>query len=324
MSALNGNPLWNIYRFNWVISAIAIAVLTLGLALTKFHFRLTSLLIVATAAGLYGVCGYLNAASPTRCNPRIALPLTATAQIIVLLSTLTSLTYLATSANLPLVDADLQRIDTALGWDFRAYLAFINDRPWLLTLLVSAYTLIGVQLLIITIFLPLAGFYRRAGEFISAFAIALVITTCVSTVLPAVGAYGMFGISPEELHLIVPHAYYNGMLKAFPALRDGSLRELDCLNLEGVLTFPSFHAAAAVLYIWAFWAMRWLRPLNVLINGAMFVATPAGGGHYLIDVLAGIAVALVSIYFAGRIADVCEKPSRAAKQAAARLAPSAQ
>ena len=33
--------------------------------------------------------------------------------------------------------------------------------------------------------------------------------------------------------------------------------------------------------------MRWLRPLNLLVNGAMIAATPIGGGHFLFDVLVG-------------------------------------
>jgi hypothetical protein len=46
-------------------------------------------------------------------------------------------------------------------------------------------------------------------------------------------------------------------------LRDGSLRTLDLMHLAGVVTFPSFHAAA-VLYAWAVWPMRLLRLPNLL------------------------------------------------------------
>ena len=84
-------------------------------------------------------------------------------------------------------------------------------------------------------------------------------------------------------------------------MRDGSLRMLDLFQLGGVLTFPSFHAIAAVLYCWALWPVRWLRPLNLFCNGAMLVATPVGGGHYFIDVIAGVAIAMLSVYAARRI-----------------------
>jgi membrane-associated phospholipid phosphatase len=39
------------------------------------------------------------------------------------------------------------------------------------------------------------------------------------------------------------------------------------------------------------------------MNGAMILATPLVGGHYFIDVFAGIAVAVVSILLARQIAE---------------------
>jgi len=171
--------------------------------------------------------------------------------------------------------------------------------------LALAYRAIGLPILVVTFVLPLAGFYRRAGEFVTAFTIALLVTTCVSTLLPATGVYDTIGILPSDFPNVVPQAYYDGMIK-IPALRDGSLRELDLMHLDGVLTFPSFHAAAAVLYAWAFWVVRWFRPLNLLVNGAMICATPAGGGHYFIDVFAGIILAVASICLAHRISALCE------------------
>ena len=305
VSDWNEKPIWNLYLFNWMLAAIVTAMLALGLALTDFHVQATSALIVFTGAGLYGIFGYMNVVSPARRNSRIALSFTATSQMIVLLSTMISLTYIATSANLPLADTRLLAVDRAFGWDFRSYLSLINDRPWLLSVLALAYRAIGLPILVVTFVLPLAGFYRRAGEFVTAFTIALLVTTCVSTLLPATGVYDTIGILPSDFPNVVPQAYYDGMIK-IPALRDGSLRELDLMHLDGVLTFPSFHAAAAVLYAWAFWVVRWFRPLNLLVNGAMICATPAGGGHYFIDVFAGIILAVASICLAHRISALCE------------------
>jgi membrane-associated phospholipid phosphatase len=67
------------------------------------------------------------------------------------------------------------------------------------------------------------------------------------------------------------------------------------LEIGGVLTFPSFHAASAALYIWAFWPLVWLRPAVVVWNLTMIAATPLGGGHYLVDVLASIVVTILAI-----------------------------
>jgi hypothetical protein len=51
----------------------------------------------------------------TRQNPRIALPLTVIAQIVVVIPVLASITDVATSANLPLADAALLASDRELG-----------------------------------------------------------------------------------------------------------------------------------------------------------------------------------------------------------------
>ena len=67
-----------------------------------------------------------------------------------------------------------------------------------------------------------------------------------------------------------------------------------------MLTFPSFHAVSAVLYAWALWPVRWFKPANLFCNTAMIVATPAGGGNYLVDVIAGVAVAILSVHAARR------------------------
>lgn len=50
-----------------------------------------------------------------------------------------------------------------------------------------------------------------------------------------------------------------------------------------------------MLYAWAFWPVWWMRPFALLANGAMLVSTPVDGGHYFIDLFAGIAVAVVAI-----------------------------
>jgi membrane-associated phospholipid phosphatase len=78
-------------------------------------------------------------------------------------------------------------------------------------------------------------------------------------------------------------------------VRDGSLRHLELFGLAGLVTFPSFHAASAALYAWAFWSVRWFRPVAVVANAMMLAATPIDGGHYFIDLIAGIVAAVLAI-----------------------------
>jgi len=196
-----------------------------------------------------------------------------------------------------LMDATLRAADVALGFDFRAYVDFVNDRPGLIYLLAAGYRSILWQICVIVVALPLLGHHRRAAEFNCAFMLALIATTCISALVPAIGAYNELRLFASDFPNFVPQGYYDTLRDA-PRLRVGSLRALDLFQLVGVLTFPSFHAVSAVLYAWAFWPIRWLRPLALLCNGAMMAATPVGGGHYLVDLLAGIVVAAAAIYAA--------------------------
>jgi membrane-associated phospholipid phosphatase len=55
-----------------------------------------------------------------------------------------------------------------------------------------------------------------------------------------------------------------------------------------------------VAIAWALWPVRWIRPIAVLANVMMLAATPIDGGHYFIDLAAGLAVAVLAIIAARR------------------------
>jgi uncharacterized membrane protein YiaA len=292
---------WNLFRLNWLLIAAMSNVLALGVWLTDFDLAPHGYLIAFSIGATYGVLGYFNAISPRRRNPQVAFSLTAVAQFILVVSVMTPISYIATSANLPLKDAALLSVDRLLGFDFRSYLSFINDRPWLVWLLASGYRAIHWQILLVVVALPLVGYHRKVAKFLCAFLLALIVTICISAAVPAIGVYGVLDLTPLDFPNIVETGYpggYADTLRVAPLLRDGSLRVLNFFELAGVLTFPSFHAISAILYIWAFWPILWMRPFTLLCNGTMIVSTPVGGGHFFVDVIAGIAVAAFCIYAA--------------------------
>jgi len=222
--------------------------------------------------------------------------LASTGQVLLIPLLMTPMTYIATSAGLPLQDANLAAIDHALGLDWQAYFDFVCSHPNLLSGLVLAYAMIGWPVFGIPVALGFARQYRRIQEFTLAFGLALIITTVLAMLLPAIGTYDIAaltrGDAPFTSSAFLQH------LHDFPSLRAGTLHNLDLMKLTGVISFPSFHAAAATLYLWAFWPVRWMRPIAVLANVSMLLATPIGGGHYFIDVFAGMAVAVAAIIVA--------------------------
>src|SRR3546814_4330604 len=92
-------------------------------------------------------------------------------------------------------------------------------------------------------------------------------------------------------------------LDTFERLRSGALRTLGSESLTGIITFPSFHAAAAVLLGWGFASFGRLGWPLVALNALMFVSAIVGGGHYLVDLIAGAAVALIGLWLAARLID---------------------
>ena len=210
---------------------------------------------------------------------------------------MTPLTYVAGAANFPLQDANLLAIDRALRLDWLGYVEFVNDRPLLATWLSYGYTMIRWPIFAIPMVLAGTYCFLRLQEFTFAFAIALIVTTAISALVPAIGVFQQIGVDPASFVNIEPGAYLAQMRDLGP-VREGLLRDLDLLDLAGIVTFPSFHACSAVLYAWAFWPVWWMRPIALLANGAMLASTPVDGGHYFIDIFAGIAVAVLAIWVA--------------------------
>lgn len=296
---------WKQFRFNWLLLGVALAIFDICLLLTDFRIQPLGYFIALAVAALYGVCGYWRALAFWD-RPRVWSLLTTLAQAILALSVMTSLSYIVTGADLPLQDTRLLAADRALGFDFPAILHVVNDRAWLIQILAWGYNAISWQIWLIILGLPLLGHHRRAAEYISAFVLALMVTCCITMLVPAIGVYQALGAVASDFPNINPQSYYD-TLTEIPRLRTGALRTLDLAHLLGVVTFPSFHAATAVLYGWALWSVRWARPFNLAVNGTMLVATPICGGHYLVDVLAGVTVAIGAICAAGYGANLIDR-----------------
>ncbi|MET4169350.1 membrane-associated phospholipid phosphatase [Bradyrhizobium sp. LA6.1] len=271
----------------------------LGLLLTEFRIEWCSYLTMLGIAALYGTVGHLNARSAAG-DPRIYATLLMQAQFISMIVLITSLGYVAASANLPMQEENLLTLDRRLGLDFRAYLGVVNDQLQLRWAFEQTYNSIQWQLVILILILPLFGHHRRAAEFALAFAIALIVTTIISTLVPATGVYHALGLVPSDHPNVEPVVYY-GTLKELPLVRDGTTRLLNAYLLGPILTFPSFHAISAALYAWVFWPFRWLRAVGLLWNAVMVAATPIGGGHFFADVAAGLIIAVAAIYAVRRV-----------------------
>jgi membrane-associated phospholipid phosphatase len=290
---------WRLFSYNWLVLGLMALALAVALPLSGFSIKLSSTIVPFGICGAYVLVAYYKARRLEHRDPMAVFVLGSTGQILLIPVLMTPLTYIAASADLPMKDVDLYALDHALGLDWFTYFKFIYDRHVLLTATVWAYAMIGWPTFGIPVVLGITRRYRRLQEFTLAFALALIVTTVISTFVPAMGAYDLLNYLPDP-DVFMPRAYVD-YLREMPLVRNGTLRELDMAQLGGIVTFPSFHAAAAALYLWALWDVWWMRPLALLANVGMILATPVVGGHYFVDVFAGIAVAAVAVMAARQI-----------------------
>ncbi len=291
------------------------SLLALGLAISGLRLEPVAYAItLAVAAAFIAIAYWHRIAKGDLADPKLVFALGTIGQVILTCAIVGPLSYVAGKMGWPLQDQALLAIDRALGLDPEPIARFVNDHPWIGDCLSRGYGLIKWPLLGIPIVLALTARYVRLQSFMLAMSLALAITIAISAIVPAIGTY--YGLQlPAARFPDVNTAAYAGQLRDILALRDGSLHELELFRLAGIVSFPSFHAASAVLYMWALWPVRGIGGIAAALNLLMIAATPVIGAHYLVDVAGGIALAAGSIWAAKFCLEWLSRSSRAAAAA---------
>ncbi len=235
--------------------------------------------LFAVSAGLAALAAFYRLG---RRNLRIAAMAEWTLLWIVFSIAGAVFTYAAAARGGPLHDAAMTAADARLGFDWTAWFGYVGAHPALHWTLALAYCSLMPQILLSVFWFAYRGWERRNAELLGTVVLALLLTTAVFHLWPALGP----GVGVPYFR----EAYIDHLI----GLRDGSLRAVDVMLVKGVIAFPSFHAVLAVLFAWAHRGSPSCRPV-LLLNAAMLAAIPSEGGHYLIDVAAGVAIAAVAI-----------------------------
>jgi hypothetical protein len=274
----------------WLL-ALAATVLTAG------ALRTAGLSLDLTGAGPLLLFGAL-AGGAAACRGRMKHPWRARAVDLAecwFLFTLFSMlgavaSYAVAATSTGYADAHLIAADRAVGLDWLATYRFVAARPALADLTTMAYQSIFVSPLLVLAGLVCSGRSERARTFVLAYALALAATLVLFHWFPARSVVPLLG--PDPVHLPVTGLFQPVIIDA---LRTGTLRTVSLAELHGLISFPSFHAVAAILFAWAAWPLRPLGGPILVINLAMLAATPVEGAHYFVDLAGGGAVALLAL-----------------------------
>ncbi|WP_082503804.1 phosphatase PAP2 family protein [Methylobacterium sp. Leaf117] len=276
----------------WFAILILGAITTLWMRVAGLAVDLPSALPPALAcAGLELLATFYLTRRP---EPRFAVTLSGLAQIIAVSAFAGLLSYAAAATGGPLWDGTFQALDKALGLDWPAYLHTLNDHPRLGFALSLAYQSLMPQMILVVIVLGFSGRLSAVRDFVLAFMIAGLITVLLSGLMPAMAMFVHLGLRPQDFPGLNPAAAYVH-LAPLSGLRDGTVRIISLAEIEGIITFPSFHAALGVLFARFFWMSRITRWPGLAVNAMLIAATPIDGGHYFVDVGAGALIAVAAI-----------------------------
>jgi PAP2 superfamily len=273
----------------WALVAAVAAVVLIVSAAGGFQIVLRSFAVPASTELLLILGAYFYRVHRT--DLKLASTLESTAQVVAFAAVAAPLSYLAASTTLPLQDAAFDAMDRALGFNWKELLAVMYRWPGFFEFMRMIYLSLTVQMTAVVLLLGLTGRLPWLRVYMLAFIFTAVLTIALSALLPAEGVWLHYGLKVNAAAMPVSHTSW----PVFLGLRDGSYRLLMAIGSEGIITFPSLHAALAVILIAAFWPVPVARWLSAVVNSLMLAATPIDGSHYLVDVLAGIVIAILCL-----------------------------
>jgi len=247
--------------------------------------------------------------SRVRREPALGATLAASAFLIVFSAGCCLLSYLALTVAGPRIDGLLAAIDHAMGFSWPALMTLAADHRLTTAILGFAYLSVMPQIVLLILVL---GWQQRSADIYGlslALSLGALIAVAVWTLFPSFGAFSVFDLPASvsaKLGLALDGEYGRdlvAMLKNGPGF-------ISPKELRGIIGFPSYHTVQALVLIWYARHIPWLRWAALALNILVLIATPIHGGHHLIDLIGGGAVACAAILLADRIVLEAQRRAR--------------
>ncbi|MDD5302818.1 MAG: phosphatase PAP2 family protein [Elusimicrobia bacterium] len=184
------------------------------------------------------------------------------------------------------IDPALARWDARLGWDTVAVLHWVAERPRLRSALNLCYNSTELQLVLAPLVAALAHDRRRLRVFLYAIVYSSFAGSLVYYFFPSSGPAGVF----QSLDFLP--------VQRLTHLKFEQVHNLQPVTtlLGGLIAFPSFHVAWSVLATFVTLPNRKVFGAFVVLNALVIASTVLLGWHYLVDVPAGILLAIVCLW----------------------------
>jgi hypothetical protein len=299
---------------------IVIAVVgidALWLSIEHFDVDISGYLTIASASLGLAAVGLFYVF--IRKDARLSAMLLGTSFLIAFSAAFAVLNYFLLTIAGPRIDNILAAVDRAMGVDWPAMMAFAADHPKFNFVLLLAYRSVMFQ---IAFLIACLGWRARSDEILSfclALAAGAAVTVTIWTLSPSFGAFSVYEL-PANVQGRLTLALDSRYAHELAALLTNGPGRISPNELKGLIGFPSFHIVLAILVTW--YARSWkviFLPLSVL-NTVVLVSTPIQGGHHVIDLVGGIAVAALAIKFVAWLNSLGARDMAATRVAYARTA----
>ena len=294
LGARGGRPALDAGAFPvYRLLALQTALVALLLAALGFTYRGEDInLMIAVLTAMVGLATLLR----WRGSPRLAAGIEGCAILVAASMAVACLSLLVGTIGFPYRDGSLAAADELLfpflSWPDLAH--SLSKQAELTALMCRIYSTLLWQPFLLVAILAALGRTDSIRRFHAAWTLTLTACVAIFALPPAQAAYVHYGFVPADVPYLTANTGW-WPAEILERVRTGALRELGTDQISGLITFPSFHTAAAVLLAWGFRRVPFVGPLFVLLNLAMIATVPLIGSHYFVDVLGGIAVALLAI-----------------------------
>ena len=284
--------------FFGVLQLALLGVTTAALLFTGMRLEWQQLVSLRTAAvALMWIAWGLHVRTPAR-HPRewvIAETFLVVALLVTFSNIGSPLQYAVIAFREPLADAWLARADALLGVDVPMLVSWTAARPGLVSVLRAVYGSLLPQFVLPPLVL---GCWYRDRQALWEYAWNFQMCLCAALVglalFPAACAFTYYGFDP-----LLDQTRFTTQ---FEALRTGVMSVVPLSDMEGMITFPSFHVAGGLLITWSFRRYPvWAVALG-LVNAVLIASTVLLGAHYVVDVLAALGVFGSSVWLWRRVA----------------------
>lgn len=281
-------PLWI-----WAVLATIIIIDVVWIIATPVTVASSSYALLAKT----GLIAAFGIAAGNRLDkwPRFQMLATGGAFLATAWPTLRFYNHLTMTTGFPLVDGHLAAMDATLGFDWLAYIHFLDQHRSVTIAMNIVYAgLTNYTILLFFVLLINRNGAARCRELVILFVVTATICSTAGMFFPAIAAAEHYSPAAVMFRTIDPYAgsYH---LEHLLSLRDSPAPTLDLADMPGLVTFPSFHTALGIVAIYCARSSRWLLAASLLVNGLMIASTPLFGAHYGVDIIGGTAVSFIAI-----------------------------